>query len=121
MKPHNTNGDRGYFKESLNTLSIATIGTLNNRQRRLLEAEKFHIYKKYLLGSEYKWPYKFIFNETRILFDYVGHYRKNCEDNSFEPCIDSLITYLHKAHYADTTVLETVGGEGFVRNILGGF
>ena len=91
---------------------------------RLLEAEKAIVFKKFLLGNDFKHPYYFMDKRTQLLFTHVGDFRKMYGT----PCVDSFIEFLrgqpfgwNNPHDKETTVLDAVGGEAFVRDTLGGF
>jgi len=100
--------------------SITQNTSNDNAPQRIIAYEKSLVFKKMLLGKDFRWPYKFLFEQTRILFDYAGSFRK---DN--KPSIDGFINYLQQPYANDTdldnkTVLDAVGGESFVREVLRG-
>jgi len=96
---------------------------------RLLEAEKAIVFKKFLLGNDFKHPYHFMDKRARLLFGYAGDYHKTLIGHPQPtPSVDSFIEYLqgqpfgwNNPHDKETTVLDAVGGEAFVRDTLGGF
>jgi len=113
MKPHDSSVNQWGMAFDKNSV---THNENNSTPQRIIGYEKSLVFKKMVLGEKFRWPYKFLFEQTRILFDYAGSFRK---DN--DPSIDGFINYLQQP-YADLgkTVLDAVGGENFVRETLRG-